>query len=156
MLLHLVGTTATVVTVIVYALDVILGIFGLSITYKKTYQLARGLSILWWAFTVMSALSEVIDIIVTDNEEIRRFCRGELEKIGRARNQDLFNICYFTATAVAIVCLVAHILLMTCYGITICRYTELLNDRSASGAFEHSTSVQLTDAGKSTETMKLK
>jgi cytochrome bd-type quinol oxidase subunit 2 len=96
---------------------IVLGIYGLIAAGKQTYQHAKGFSIAWWVFAVISILAIVVELI--------RYA------------VDGFDISHPGAMYI-IAMLVLHVILMVYFGLVARWYAQQLN---TSGDVERSADV---------------
>ncbi|KAK3819599.1 MAG: hypothetical protein J3Q66DRAFT_367688 [Benniella sp.] len=155
------GTISIISTAVSIVSYMILGVFGLTTAYKKTYKLARRFSIVWWTFTAISTLMMLVEIIIlttTDKEQIKDMCRelvvDEMKRWGYSEHYDqkLVDSCYSSATMFVLIVLTLHVILMTYFGTAIHHYAQMLNDRPAVDGLEHSVQIQLNDVEQSANT----
>jgi hypothetical protein len=153
-----VGTTSIISTVVSIVSYMVLGVFGLTTAYKRTYKLTRRFSIVWWTFTVISSLMMLVEIIIlttTDKEQIKDMCRelvvDEMKRWGHTEHydQELVDSCYSSATMFALITLTLHVILMSYFGTAIRQYAQVLNDRPVIDGLEHSAQIQLKDVEQS-------
>ncbi|KAK3819600.1 MAG: hypothetical protein J3Q66DRAFT_367689 [Benniella sp.] len=113
------GTASMIIKVISIVIYVVLGIFGLVATKKKTYKLLREFSILWWLLAVFSSALVLVEIIALTEAE--------------------------TTPVIAGISFVVYVAIMIYFGMAIRQYAQVLKVRPAVDGPEHSGQIQLTD-----------